>query len=928
MHSIQQNYTASDIGDFQGTPFEQLDRAQALAGSTIQLATTSSYMIGSYYTPGVGVNILSSYSIVVKGVNLTYGGGNVLSGTIHSISIMLPGSVQTGGLYSGGTLLTFDGLNLPVASNTGMLSSLRTGSMTSFETYFNSKPVAYTGSYGDDEFNGAPSKVNIMTGGGDADVLRGGDYGNLIFGDKIAIATKWGTNAASAFDLTADARFWTTEANPLVGISAPHATAVFVAEEAGVASAWYKVTVAAGARITVDIDYGEDWFGNTDTDTLVRIFEADGTTAVATATSGPVLEDGDFGDPTDATLTYTFKQAGTYYIRVSDEDGEFSLDSGFVMNVSLTKQATTALPTNGNDLLYGGNSGDAILGMGGNDEISGGNGSDELYGGAGNDTLLGGEGEDLLRGGSGDDFLQGGNGNDRLFGSGGKDTLLGGSGSDILFIESITAGSIFDGGADTDYLSLATGDGVYDLRNVTIRNVEYFVLEDYRTFLALQLGGGGGIEEFDFRDGLMKVRMNAAQFAPSSFLYMAGSTPIGEYWKTASEILEIFMADATTLNLSTTALVGFDQPRDRIIVKGDGNAETIIGSAASEEFYGSGGNDTINGADGNDIINGGTGADKMTGGAGNDTFYVDNAGDRIDETGGGTDTVRSTINFSLSGKAVTGGVEKLFLLGKAKVGTGNGKDNAIVGNGQANTLTGGSGNDTLKGAGGNDVLKGGTGNDRLEGGDGHDLLLGGAGKDVLAGGKGRDTASYQDAKTGVNANLAKPKNNKGDAAGDVYSSIENLTGSAKADTLSGSKYDNVLKGGAGNDRLLGGSGKDTLVGQSGKDILKGEGGADQFVFTAVKDSPRAKNGWDVIADFSRQQKDKINLKAMDAKTGSGNQAFDFIGKAGFSGKKGELRYETKAGKTFVYGDTNGDSKADFAIELTKAIALKGTDFIL
>ena len=73
----------------------------------------------------------------------------------------------------------------------------------------------------------------------------------------------------------------------------------------------------------------------------------------------------------------------------------------------------------------------------------------------------------------------------------------------------------------------------------------------------------------------------------------------------------------------------------------------------------------LTGLGGNDTLNGGAGADTMIGGLGNDIYVVDNAGDVVDETGGdGTDTVQSSVTFSLSDAVrAIGDIENLTLTG-------------------------------------------------------------------------------------------------------------------------------------------------------------------------------------------------------------------------------------------------------------------------
>lgn len=167
----------------------------------------------------------------------------------------------------------------------------------------------------------------------------------------------------------------------------------------------------------------------------------------------------------------------------------------------------------------------------------------------------------------------------------------------------------------------------------------------------------------------------------------------------------------------------------------------------------------------------------------------------------------------------------------------------------------------------------------------------------------------------------------GSTGSDSYSGsrfADTARGLAGNDTLSGQQGNDRLEGGAGNDVLSGGVGNDILVGGAGADRMSGGTGADTFVFNTV-----AEPSTDLVSDFSRTQKDRIQLSAIDADTtAAGNQAFQWIGKAAFSGDAGELRYVTSGGKTVVYGDDDGNRVADFHIDLTGNLTLAAGDFIL
>ncbi|MCJ8052837.1 protease [Shinella curvata] len=333
------------------------------------------------------------------------------------------------------------------------------------------------------------------------------------------------------------------------------------------------------------------------------------------------------------------------------------------------------------------------------------------------------------------------------------------------------------------------------------------------------------------------------------------------------------------------------------VLKGGIGLDRLLGLAGNDTLLGYAGNDVLEGGDGNDVLIGGAGADRLLGGNGSDTASYAGA--------------KAGLVASLAMPSINTGDAKGDTYSSIENLTGTFHADKLVGDANANVLNGGAGNDTL------------------EGGDGNDLLIGGAGADRLFGGNGTDTASYVDAKAVVVASLAAPSINKGDAGGDTYSSVENLSGSSHADRLTGDTKANVIDGGAGNDLLSGGAGSDQIIGGLGFDDLYGGTGSDRFVFRSAKELGTSKTATDTIFDFSQKEKDVIDFAAIDANIGkSGNQAFSFIDTAKFSKKAGELRYEKTKANTFVYGDVNGDGTADFVLHIDAVLSLKPGDFLL
>jgi Ca2+-binding RTX toxin-like protein len=275
----------------------------------------------------------------------------------------------------------------------------------------------------------------------------------------------------------------------------------------------------------------------------------------------------------------------------------------------------------------------------------------------------------------------------------------------------------------------------------------------------------------------------------------------------------------------------------------------------------------------------------------------------------------------------------------------------VVSADQNDTLNGGNGDDLLFGGSGDDRLNAGTGDDELQGGDGADRLFGAAGRDVLVGGAGNDIL---DGQTGIDAAAGGAGDDKynvddegdvvvekaGEGVDTVYASaaytlaagsaVEHLRADAGSQglVLSGNELANSIHGGAGgdtlngmdgNDTLRGNDGADTLSGGLGRDILFGGAGADTFVFRSAAE---AGNGAlrDQIKDFE-DGADLIDLSEFGV-------AFDFIGNAGFGGNAGELRAYNTGNNTYVAGDLDGNSIADFQIVLVGLHTLTETDFVL
>lgn len=188
-------------------------------------------------------------------------------------------------------------------------------------------------------------------------------------------------------------------------------------------------------------------------------------------------------------------------------------------------------------------------------------------------------------------------------------------------------------------------------------------------------------------------------------------------------------ARASTINLNAAPLTGVNAGGYVSWIPGIPGGFSIANGVVIENAIGGLANDVLVGNAAANTLDGGTGADSMTGGAGNDTYYVDNALDKLIElSNGGLDSVYSAIGLTLANN-----LENLFLLGDAGAarGTGNALANTLSGNADNNILSGQNGNDVLNGYGGADILTGGRGGDTFEFLALGDMGVGLGGRDVI-----------------------------------------------------------------------------------------------------------------------------------------------------------------------------------------------------
>jgi Ca2+-binding RTX toxin-like protein len=272
------------------------------------------------------------------------------------------------------------------------------------------------------------------------------------------------------------------------------------------------------------------------------------------------------------------------------------------------------------------------------------------------------------------------------------------------------------------------------------------------------------------------------------------------------------------------------------VIHGSDNPDVIDYAATGHNdiIFGYGGDDQLLGLKGDDVLNGGAGADTLIGMDGSDWASYQGSPAAV--------TVNFATGYAYGGDA-TGDI--FWTIENLQ---GSEHNDTLIGDDRINQLLG---------MGGNDFLDGGQNNDYLGGGDGNDLLKGGGGADMLVGGAGIDTATYADADVGVTVSLMTAAGTGGDADGDTFQNVENLTGSDYRDVLEGNSGINRLRGGDGHDNLYGLGGTDTLEGGDGNDWLDGGTGGDTMRGGDGPDIYIVDHVWDTVIEHDDQGADTV-----------------------------------------------------------------------
>lgn len=548
----------------------------------------------------------------------------------------------------------------------------------------------------------------------------------------------------------------------------------------------------------------------------------------------------------------------------------------------------TLLGKDGNDIFYGYLDGDTLDGGSGVDSVDygnisasvnitlGGSNADRLieienvYGSTNKDTIVGSNDVNILDGRGDNDILNGMGGDDTLYGGAGNDTLIGGIGADLL-----------DGGSGQD-----TAD--YSASNAIIANLTTNTVMD-------GLGGTDTLTSIEIVKGSLYNDTMTGSSNSDTFIGMGGNdtfiATLGNDIYYGAELgvsSDSYKDRVDYSSLSSIDHIVADLSTNTVTLLNASNATLATDTLYSiEEVYGTSGNDTLKGGSGlSNTLYGADGDDTLTGNLDGDVLDGGNGMNLADYS---ARTQNLTVDLSVSSK-------NIYQTGTTP--TASNSDTLA----NIQQISGGSGNDKFIGNSTDNIFIGGAGNDTFIGGAGNDTFIGGT---DATHDSGTDTADYSSSITSIDADLTRLSgqvigNAVTDGTDTLYG-IENIIGTAQADTLVGDANANVLTGGAGDDTLKGNGGADQLLGGLGNDTIFGGFDGDYIDGGAISERN--------IVDYSTfASASTINLSTGKAYLNSTPTLFDTL--SNIQNVVGTTASDTIVGKSSVVNTLFGGAGDD------------------
>ncbi|WP_187275786.1 filamentous hemagglutinin N-terminal domain-containing protein [Parahaliea aestuarii] len=402
-------------------------------------------------------------------------------------------------------------------------------------------------------------------------------------------------------------------------------------------------------------------------------------------------------------------------------------------------------------------------------------------------------------------------------------TLSAGSeGQNIDIVEANGAGDTLTAAAAADFVQTGLDESEVDGTGVVYRGFENLLGSGGNDTFDLAAGGlSGTIDGAGGSDTILGLALyaitsanagTAGTVAFSNVENLTGTTGDDNFNFAAGGSLSggvdgVSGAADTVTYAATTTLSAGSEGQNIDIVEANGAGDTLTAAAAAD-FVQTGLDETE--VDGTGVIY--RGFENLLGSSGNDTFDLAAGGlsGTIDGAGG-SDTILGLALYAITGAdAGTAGTVTFSNVENLTGTAGDDNFNFAAGGSLSGSVSGLAGNDTF-------TFSGGTLGGSIDGGDDSDTIV------------GASTYSI----TGTNA---------GTADGGNFSNIENLTGSANADTFTfaGGTLSGTINGDAGSDTIAGAtlytiSGTDagTADGSSFSNVesLTGSSGDDTFTFT-------------------------------------------------------------------------------------------------